>query len=109
MAERQYKTLDAFWPFYLSQHSNGLNRRLHFVGTTLVNVAALGALASGRPLWLLACPLFGYGFAWFGHFIVEKNRPATFTYPLWSLLCDYRMYALMLRGRLWGRLPVSAR
>jgi hypothetical protein len=100
--KREYQTFRAFWPFYLTQHSHPLNRRFHFVGTTLVNVTAIAALVQGRPLWLLACPLFGYGWAWVGHFIIEKNRPATFTYPLWSLMGDYKMYGRMLRGQLWG-------
>ncbi len=102
---KRYQTFREFWPFYLKEHSHPLNRRLHFVGTTLVNLTALAALVAGRPLWLLACPLLGYGGAWIGHFVVEKNRPATFQYPLWSLRGDYKMYGKMLRGQLWGKMP----
>ena len=69
-------------------------------------MVALGisALATGHWRWALAMPLAGYGFAWVGHFAVEKNRPATFTYPLWSLVSDLRMWALWLAGRLGAEL-----
>jgi hypothetical protein len=99
---------EEFWPFYVSQHRDPLNRRLHFVGTTLV----LGSLAAGvlvSPLWLLAAPVAGYGFAWAGHFFFEKNKPATFTYPLWSLRGDFRMYRLTLLGRMSPELEKAAR
>jgi hypothetical protein len=90
---------EEFWPYYLSQHLNPVNRALHFVGTTFVLLGVLAALAVS-PWWILASPFAGYSFAWVGHFYFEKNRPATFTYPLWSLLADFRMYALLWRGRL---------
>ena len=99
MADR-IPTFAEFWPFYLSQHTNPLNRRLHFAGTTGTNLALLWAIVSMNPWLLLLAPLSGYGFAWVGHFIIEKNRPATFTYPLWSLAGDYKMYALTLTGKL---------
>jgi hypothetical protein len=95
----RYKTYEEFWPFYVSQHMNATCRALHFVGTTFVWIfLALGALVS--PWWLLMAPVAGYGFAWVGHFFFEKNRPATFTYPLWSLRGDFRMYRLTLLGRM---------
>lgn len=88
-----------FYPYYLDEHADPVCRRLHFVGTSLVILTALAALALGRPglLWLL--PVFGYGFAWAGHFFFEKNRPATFQYPLFSLAADFVMFADILRGR----------
>ena len=93
--EKKFPTYRAFWPHYVSEHQNPLNRSLHFVGTTLV-IACLGmAFLDQNPWWLAGMPLGGYGFAWFGHFFVEKNRPTTFTYPLWSLIGDFHMYALM--------------
>lgn len=93
------RTYEEFWPFYVSQHMNPTCRTLHFVGTSLVYmVLVLAVLRS--PLWLLAAPLIGYGFAWVGHFVFEKNRPATFTYPLWSLRGDFRMHRLMLLGKM---------
>ncbi|UOF02128.1 DUF962 domain-containing protein [Bdellovibrio reynosensis] len=90
-----------FWPFYLGEHSNPLNRRIHFVGTFLVHVIVAFALVKQNwgLLWLL--PVVGYGFAWVGHFFVQKNRPATFKYPLWSLIGDFKMFYLMCMGRLW--------
>lgn len=102
MQTERYQTFEDFWPFYLKEHSLPLNRRLHFIGTTLALSCLVLALVQMQPLLLLGAPLCGYGWAWFGHFIVEKNRPATFQYPLWSLRGDFRMYGRMLRGRLWG-------
>ena len=95
-----YASFHEFYPFYLSEHSNRLCRRMHFVGSTLVLVALVWIAASGHwGLWWLL-PLFGYGFAWIGHFFFEKNRPATFTHPLYSLAGDWVMYAGMLRGKI---------
>jgi len=88
-----------FYPYYLSEHSDRRCRLLHFVGTFLVLVAfVLGVFVS--PWWLLAMPLFGYGFAWIGHFAFEKNRPATFKHPIYSLIGDWVMFADILRGRI---------
>ena len=102
--DREYRSFTDFWPFYLREHSRPRTRALHYAGTTLVIAAALFAILSGRWLWLLAIPLAGYGFAWLAHFAVEKNRPATFTYPLWSLAADFKMWWLWLTGRLGAEL-----
>ena len=88
--ERRFSTYEEFWPFYVSQHRHPLNRGLHFLGTTLVLVLAVAAVLVS-PLWLLAAPVAGYGFAWIGHLVFEKNKPATLTHPLWSLRGDFRM------------------
>jgi hypothetical protein len=99
---------EEFWPYYVSEHMEPITRHLHFVGTTLV-LAALVAGVAVSPLWLLAAPLFGYGFAWVGHFFFEHNRPATFTHPLWSLRADFRMFRLTLLGRMPAELERAAR
>jgi hypothetical protein len=96
---RRYHTFGEFYPFYLSEHSRSGTRRLHFAGTLLVVLTLLYALTTARWTALLLLPVFGYGFAWAGHAFVERNRPATFTYPLYSLVGDFRMFADMLRGR----------
>jgi hypothetical protein len=98
-AAKRYTTFTEFYPFYLSEHANGTCRRLHFAGTSLVIGCMVAALVSGNMWWLAAVPLVGYGFAWAGHFFFEHNRPATFRYPLYSLLGDWVMYKDMLRGR----------
>jgi hypothetical protein len=95
-----YGSVAEFYPFYLSQHASRTNRRLHFVGTSLVIGLVLAAAIGGNYLLLLALPLAGYSFAWVGHFAVEKNKPATFEYPFYSLACDFLMYRDMLIGRL---------
>jgi hypothetical protein len=99
MAER-YKSFGDFYPFYLSEHSNRTCRRLHFVGTSCVALILMYALVSGEYLWLLAAPLAGYAFAWVGHFAFEKNRPATFSYPWYSLLGDWVMFKDILTRRI---------
>lgn len=99
MISKELKTFEEFWPHYLGEHLNPTNRALHFMGTTLV-YGLLGLALFLSPRFVLLAPVVGYGFAWVGHFLVEKNRPATFTYPLWSLRGDFRMHARMLTGRL---------
>jgi len=89
-----------FYPYYLGEHSDRTCRRLHFAGTALVILTVVAALASGRFALLWAAPLFGYGFAWVGHFFFEKNKPATFSHPFYSLLGDFVMFRDMLIGRI---------
>jgi hypothetical protein len=92
MSEHRYKSFEEFWPFYVSQHSKKTTRTLHFIGSTLALGSLAAAVVTRRPALLLGAPLAGYGFAWVSHFFVEENRPATFTYPLWSLRGDARMW-----------------
>jgi hypothetical protein len=93
-------TFAEFWPYYLREHSRPATRALHYIGTSLVVALAVYALLTGKLLLLFAIPLAGYFFAWVGHFGIEKNRPATFTYPLWSLGADFKMWWMWLTGRL---------
>ncbi len=96
---RRYTKFGDFYPFYLSEHADRNCRRMHFAGSTLVLVVIGAALATRDARWLWLAPLFGYGFAWIGHYVFEKNRPATFSHPFYSLAGDWVMYADILRGR----------
>jgi hypothetical protein len=96
----RYPTFREFYPFYLGEHVNRTCRRLHFVGTSLGLLMLIAAALTRNPWWLLAALVSGYAFAWFGHFFFEKNRPATFRYPLFSLAGDWVMWKDMLTGRI---------
>jgi len=95
-----YRTFREFYPFYLAQHANRKCRRVHFIGSCLVLavLATAASTANFSLLWFI--PVLGYGFAWVGHFTYEKNRPATFQYPLYSLMGDWVMFKDMLIGRI---------
>ncbi|HYD32697.1 MAG TPA: DUF962 domain-containing protein [Azospirillaceae bacterium] len=101
---RRCRSYREFWPHYLAEHSRPATRTLHLAGTG----AALALLVLGVVLdspWLLgAAAVSGYGLAWISHMVVERNRPATFTHPLWSLVSDFRMFFLFLAGRLEAEL-----
>lgn len=98
MSER-YTSFSSFYPFYLSQHSNLTCRRLHVVGSTLFLLVLGWAVMNQAWAALALLPVIGYGFAWVGHFFFEKNRTATFKYPLWSLMGDWRMFFETVSGR----------
>ena len=100
MAEDEMKTFEEFWPFYVREHSRAGTRALHAAGTAAGTALLVGLLATGRWRWLPLALVPGYAAAWAGHFFVEHNRPATFKHPLWSLVGDYKMVALMLAGRM---------
>ena len=99
-SEPRIQTYREFWPYYVGEHSSPACRALHYLGSVM-GLSTLAALAlTGDWRWLLVGLVAGYGPAWVGHFFIEKNRPATFRYPLWSLISDYRMLALALRGEM---------
>jgi hypothetical protein len=96
----EYKTFDEFYPFYLSQHSNATCRRLHVIGTTLAILQLIRCVLLGFTfVQFLLVPIIGYGFAWIGHFVFEKNRPATFKYPLFSFQGDIKLLIETYTGK----------
>ena len=100
MSDQRYQTFSEFWPFYVLEHSKPATRLLHLIGTTVGLTVMVLFIASGR-WWLFPLGLIpGYAFAWFAHFVIEKNKPATFKYPLWSFISDYKMIGMMLTGRM---------
>ena len=98
--EKKYKTFWDFYPFYLTEHQNPVSRSLHFIGTGLIIGCLVAGIITGRWFWFIVIPVFGYGFAWFSHFVIEKNKPASFKYPLWSFISDYKMMFYMLMGKM---------
>ena len=97
---QRYQSFTEFWPFYVAEHSKATTRVLHLIGTTAGLVVMIYFVASGW-WWLFPLGLIpGYAFAWFAHFVIEKNKPATFQYPLWSFMGDYKMIAMMLTGKM---------
>lgn len=97
--EKRHKTLREFYPHYLEEHRHPISRILHFVGTGLLFVILAASVFSGNYIWLIAIPFVGYGFAWIGHFFFEKNKPATFQYPLFSLASDFILFYDLLVGK----------
>jgi hypothetical protein len=98
--DAEYRNFREFYPAYLAEHSERATRRLHFFGTLLVIVVVAATVATKNPRWLLLAPVLGYGLAWIGHFVFERNRPATFRHPLYSVAGDFVMFKDMLIGRL---------
>ena len=97
---QRYQSFREFYPFYLSEHANPTCRRLHFVGTTLVIAFLATAFVTRNAWWLLGALVAGYGCAWIGHFFFEHNRPATFTYPVYSFIGDWVMFKDVLTGKI---------
>lgn len=100
MSEENIKTYAEFWDFYVAEHRQPLTRLLHFIGTSLGLVLLVWFLKNGTYLYLPLCLVVGYGFAWVSHFYIEKNKPASFKYPLWSFISDYKMMFYMLIGKM---------
>ncbi len=98
--QKEIESFEQFWPHYVAEHSKPATRALHLAGTSLALACAAALLAQGKWKLLPLALIPGYGAAWLGHFFIERNRPATFRYPLWSFLADYKMVGLMLAGRM---------
>ncbi len=99
-AAAKFASFAEFYPFYLAQHRNRICRRLHFAGSLAVIAVAAAAITARNPWWLIAAPIAAYGLAWVGHFFFEKNRPATFSHPWYSLLGDWVMFRDLCTGKL---------
>ena len=97
---KEYQSFKEFYPYYLKEHRNKVCRRLHFIGSILVLAIIIWSVSTGTWSGLALVPICGYGFAWVGHFFFEKNKPATFEYPLYSLAGDWVMFRDILTGKL---------
>ena len=97
---RKYASFAEFYPHYLSEHANRTTRRIHFLGSALGVLCLFFMVLTGDPLWLVIGLFIGYGLAWFAHFVFEKNRPATFSQPIFSFMGDCRMFWDILTGRI---------
>ena len=97
---KKYASFAEFYPFYLFEHSDRTCRRLHFAGSALALLCLLALIITRNPWWLLAALVCGYGFAWIGHFVFEKNQPASFKQPLYSLMGDWKMFWQIVTGKI---------
>lgn len=95
----RFNSFQEFYPFYLSQHADVVCRRLHVLGSLLVLVALAVVVVSGQWAYLVGVPVIGYAFAWVGHFVFEKNKPATFSHPIYSFMGDWVMLYQVLTGK----------
>ena len=97
--DKKFTNLKEFYPFYLQEHQNPTSRKLHFIGTALFFLILLYSVVTLQLVYLIFVPFVGYGFAWIGHFFFEKNKPATFTYPFFSLASDFKLFFQLLTGK----------
>ncbi len=100
MTDSEIETFEQFWDYYVSEHRSKATRILHFIGTTAAVTCAATGIITRRPLLVVLALVCGYGPAWFSHFVIEKNSPATFTYPIWSLRADFVMWWKMVNGQM---------
>jgi hypothetical protein len=102
--DRKYRDFRSFYAHYLNEHSNEKNRLLHFLGTLFFMVLVLAGFVMGKWWLFFLIPIVGYGFAWVGHFFVEKNKPATFSQPVFSLAADFVMFWHIITGQIHSKL-----
>jgi hypothetical protein len=100
MSHSRIQSFQEFWPYYLGEHRKAVCRAWHYFGTTASLLTLLTVAVTQQWHWIWLIFIAGYGPAWVGHFVFEKNKPATFQYPLWSLIADYKMFFLAIRGGL---------
>jgi hypothetical protein len=100
MPNSEIKTFAEFWPYYVGEHSKRATRVLHYCGTAIATGSLVWLIATGRWYFFPLAFIPGYAFAWVAHFLVEHNKPATFKHPLWSFISDYKMFGMMLLGRM---------
>ena len=99
---REINNYPEFWDYYVAEHSKPMTRYLHFAGTSLGILLLFYFIGQGMFSFIPLCFVVGYAFAWFSHFFIEKNKPATLKYPLWSFISDYKMMWLMIQGKMSG-------
>ena len=95
----RYKTFKDFYPYYIEEHSKPKTKLLHFIGTSISLYFLAQLVITFDPIYLIYALLSGYGFAWIAHFFIEKNKPATFTYPFYSFIGDHKMFVEILMGK----------
>jgi len=107
MTEQRFRHFSEFWPWYLNQHRQPSCRALHYVGTASIFVL-IGVACATKYWLLLLLPVVGYAPSWIGHFLIERNRPATFGHPFWAAFADFKMFGLAITGRLKPHLVAAA-
>ncbi len=98
--QKKFSRFPEFYAFYLRQHSDRRTRRMHFCGISLALLCLVVLAGTRNPAWFLAALLCGYGFAWIGHLVYEKNTPTSFRQPFYSFLGDWRLWFEMLTGKI---------
>ena len=97
--KKEFNSFEEFYPYYIDEHKNKYNKLLHFIGTSLSLCFIIALIITGEPKHIFYALLTGYAFAWTGHFFIEKNKPATFYFPIYSLFGDWKMFTEILQGK----------